>query len=752
MHRDTAETSRQTDMHRFLEESILTSIMKYAKYGAAVVASFAIAVALLVSSAPRTAEAATLTVTSINYLRGSSVPTATTFVTVAAAASNQAIPNSGKIAITFPTGTVFGDAATTAASWSVDDATGAGDAAEAPASAAVSGTTLTLTLDGSSTIAAGEAFSVATAAVGLIKFAATSGSLQVATLTAAGAALDSGSANLTLDTVTVTASPTSVAADGVSTSAISVGASVASNAGLDTVSVVTNQGVFTAASAAVAGSLFATMTAITAPATVTTATGVTANGGINVTASTFTLRASTTASTVTITVYITPAGGGQAQIAGVGSLTLTAPAQVAPGLPASGSVTPTTAVTIISTGTTATITATFVDGLSNTPIPGGALSVSTNLGNLTAGTGVTTCTNQSCSGTLAANGAASVTLTGGGVAGTATITFTTNGVNLTKSVLITGALDRLVTKMQTNTAASTTYIDSATPNATTYALNTNTGVRLFIQPLDVAGSVIPGVAPTATFAPATCGASQGTITSSTAGTSATTSAANIIVVLTSPTAGTACTATVSATFGGETRTGTVAFTIGGTAATTNVLSVDAADAATATAQTVKVTVKDSSGRLVADGTSVSLVASAGGIVSTSATTKNGVADFTYVTPGTAQVVGLTGVMTVSGVNLTASKVINVTTTVQSPATPPATAGAFSGGTIAATGVSIVSFTGTAAQLNTAGAVAKVVSASATVGGKMITFVVGAPDFVNAEFNAAFPTGLTATLVIVKTGA
>lgn len=83
-----------------------------------------------------------------------------------------------------------------------------------------------------------------------------------------------------------------------------------------------------------------------------------------------------------------------------------------------------------------------------------------------------------------------------------------------------------------------------------------------------------------------------------------------------------------------------------------------------------------------------------------------------------------------------------------PAAPVGT-GTFSGGTIAPAGVSIVAFTGTTAQLNTAGASAKLVSVTATVGGKLITYVVGAPDFVNVDFNAAFPTGLSATLVIVK---
>ncbi len=89
---------------------------------------------------------------------------------------------------------------------------------------------------------------------------------------------------------------------------------------------------------------------------------------------------------------------------------------------------------------------------------------------------------------------------------------------------------------------------------------------------------------------------------------------------------------------------------------------------------------------------------------------------------------------------------NVTTGI---ALTAATSG-FSGGTIAPTGVSIVAFTGTTAQLNAAGVAAKAVSITATSGGKMLTFVVGAPDFVNSGFTTAFPSGLTGALVIVKT--
>lgn len=83
------------------------------------------------------------------------------------------------------------------------------------------------------------------------------------------------------------------------------------------------------------------------------------------------------------------------------------------------------------------------------------------------------------------------------------------------------------------------------------------------------------------------------------------------------------------------------------------------------------------------------------------------------------------------------------------AKPMPAAGAFSG-TVAPVGVSIVAFTGTTAQLDTAGAAVKAVTVSATTAGKLLTFVVGAPAFVNTEFSSAFSAGLNGALVIVKT--
>ena len=94
--------------------------------------------------------------------------------------------------------------------------------------------------------------------------------------------------------------------------------------------------------------------------------------------------------------------------------------------------------------------------------------------------------------------------------------------------------------------------------------------------------------------------------------------------------------------------------------------------------------------------------------------------------------------------------LTVSATVKTTNTPMPTAGGFSGGPISPTGASIVAFTGTTGQLDTAGNAVTARSVSATVGGKLLTYVVGAPSFVNTEFNGAFTSGLNGTLVIVTT--
>jgi len=78
---------------------------------------------------------------------------------------------------------------------------------------------------------------------------------------------------------------------------------------------------------------------------------------------------------------------------------------------------------------------------------------------------------------------------------------------------------------------------------------------------------------------------------------------------------------------------------------------------------------------------------------------------------------------------------------------------YSRGTIAPSGLTLVSFTGTIDQLEATGVanMPKIVTVSVTIDGKITTFVIGAPAFVNANFRAAFLRGLDATLIIVKTG-
>ncbi len=198
--------------------------------------------------------------------------------------------------------------------------------------------------------------------------------------------------------------------------------------------------------------------------------------------------------------------------------------------------------------------------------------------------------------------------------------------------------------------------------------------------------------------------------------------------------------------------------------------------ATAAGSMVTATVTDTAGNKVSDGTPVrfTISSAAGAVSSACSPTNNGVATTVVA------LIGATGTIIVSTdwnetgsavpgcAAVTATSYVN-TVTVSSgsqqlaiavavpggtapAAAPAAGAGTFSGTPIAAAGITIVSFTGTIAQLGTAGTTAKVVSVTATVAGKMITYVVGGPEFVNAGFTAAFPAGLAATGVIVKTGA
>ncbi len=79
-------------------------------------------------------------------------------------------------------------------------------------------------------------------------------------------------------------------------------------------------------------------------------------------------------------------------------------------------------------------------------------------------------------------------------------------------------------------------------------------------------------------------------------------------------------------------------------------------------------------------------------------------------------------------------------------TPPP--GSFTG-TVAPSGVSLALFTGSRTQLQAAATATNAVTLAATVGGRMLVYVVGAPEFVNTEFDVAFPTGFSGTPIIIR---
>lgn len=533
----------------------------------------------------------------------------------------------------------------------------------------------------------------------------------------------------------LTKSPSSVAADGASTVTVTMTASnAAANAGsaAQIVTISTDLGTFTGA-ASTGTTVFQGPAAPASDGKTATA-GVAANVATTAGAA-ITIKAPTTVGTATIQVRVTPATGGAAVLIGITTVSFTAPAAV-PGAVTSGSVTPTATTNVTSTGTTPTITATFVDANGNAPLPGGTVTVNTTLGVLTAGTGISTCTNQSCTGTLASNGQASVTLTGGGVAGTATVTFTTGGVSVSKTVTITGAVDTLTAKIQADAdgaGAGTAFADTATPGATTFGAGG--GVRISVDPKDSAGNRVPSVSPVITVAPSGC-VTIGATTASTSTAAATT-------VLTAGNGSVGATCTLTATSG--TKTATATLVIGAALASTSTLEITAADMSTVATQTVTVTVKSSTGALVQDGTSVTLVVSAGAVATSTVVTVNGVATFTYVSPGTAQQVNLTAV---AG-SVTTSKAIGVG--VAGPVTPGAGGDGTLDREVPNVGVNTAVYNGgTVEQLSAAVTAAGGISVTVFIDGKATVLIPGAPAFVNAAFNAAYPGGTipAGTIVLI----
>lgn len=392
---------------------------------------------------------------------------------------------------------------------------------------------------------------------------------------------------------------------------------------------------------------------------------------------------------------------------------------------------------------------------------------------------------QACAAQTDANGQIIPTLYGLGAGGTATVTFTVRGTGVTGSTtVIISALPKTLEVSGRRTNAATSFIaksivenvDSSTTNrdelmiaAVAKDANGNVvgaGNVTFTLTGPAGNTVLLGGAPgeTMTVTGTACSVSgAGTnscidaIEASAVGAS-TPSHAVAAVDIDSTTGEPLGTYTVTATVAGnnETITGTFTFTLSKIPASLTI--GDIPTVGLGQAQSVGITCKDTDGNPCAMGTLVQVnVSNANLIAQNTATGTTGVtvADLTTNATGVATVslIGVTSGTTNIVANVGTVTAVKMAVVGTGPVTPPPAAGTgFSGGTIAPAGVSIVSYTGTTTQLNTDGTTAKIVSVTATVGGKMITFVIGAPAFVNTDFNAAFPTGLSATLVIVKTGA
>lgn len=541
---------------------------------------------------------------------------------------------------------------------------------------------------------------------------------------------DGATATAVIWGATVTRSPASIPADGASNSLISITPShVTTNTGGGLVTITTTNGKFLTVPAPAIGGLFATALTVSAD-------GLTASGAVDaataVTAATVTLQAPTTAGSATISVRTTPAGGGAAILMAQGSVTF-ATAAADPGSVASGTISPTTVT--IGSSSTQVLTVTWLDANGNVPMPGESVSASTTSGTLTTGTNGLTCTGttQVCTGTVGGGGIQTVTLNGAGVAGTGTVTFTRGSVSAARNFTLAGAVSTVAIKFQSNNTSAGAFVDSATPAAAA----TGTTFRAAIDLRDAAGNRVVGQNATLTFSPASCATSDGI---GDANVTATLDARRGIDPALA--AGKTCTVTATANL----KTASATFTVGSALATSSVVTVTAPDIATVTTGSITVEVKGSTGIPVADNTAVTLVVTAGAQVDSTVETKNGVATFTYVSPGTAQTVNATAV--VGSVNASASFSVGAAVT-----PPPASGdGTFASPPSFGTGAigSAVFNGGTVAQLAAAVTAAGSTSVwTQDANGTWRAYVVGAAAFVNAGFNTAFASGFAgATAVFV----
>lgn len=174
---------------------------------------------------------------------------------------------------------------------------------------------------------------------------------------------------------------------------------------------------------------------------------------------------------------------------------------------------------------------------------------------------------------------------------------------------------------------------------------------------------------------------------------------------------------------------------------------------------ISATLTDAAGNPVADGTPVRFtIAPTAGVVSvTCTTTRLGVAASTVALGGAPAPVLVSSDYSTSGPAATCEAAGGVAVggtvaTVGAPAPAAGAAAALPGvfaGAVAPSGASLVRFSGSLAQLAAASAAAGTRTAAAAVDGRMVTFVAGAPESVNAEFASAFAGGVDGPVVVSR---
>ena len=504
--------------------------------------------------------------------------------------------------------------------------------------------------------------------------------------------------------------------------------------------------------------------------------GVAANSGGAAAPLVAVIKAPTTAGTSTVLLRATPVNGGAAVLLGSTQITWTAATALA-GAAATVTVVP--AADNVGNATAQNTVVTARDAAGTLVLNGTVVTATTSNGTFTTCPGGTTGSGV-CAGTIQALGAVTLGITGAGVSGTQTISVTVGTVTSTATVTLTGLASTLELSGRRSNSASSLIAKAVVRNTDSSTTDQDELIVAGIAK-DAAGGVL----------------GSGNVTFTVTG-----PAGNTVVVVTaneslSPVAGTACsvsgTGTTSCTDAIEARAagastpshafayididslagepigtytvtgsivgvanatifGTMTFTLVKAPATLTM--TDPGTIGLGESKAVTITCKNADDTACPSGTLIAVNVSSSNLLAQNASTGSAgssIADIRTTDAGTATVnlIGVTAGTTQIVINTSTITALKSVTVGTGPAVVVTAPGAFVG-TVSATGTSIVTFTGTLAQLAATAAEAKAITVAATVGGKFVTHVVGAPAFVNAEFAAAFATGLTSQgLIIVK---